>query len=106
MSLKINFKKDIEEILADNYLSEELKQYSTKVSNVVQEEKNKIIEQYTYCPICKDYYKKEFFKNIEKQEIRSFCTNSLMGYLEPYEYEDRKVWIKYLECPKGHLNEI
>lgn len=111
MSLRTNFRKDVEEILAENISAKEklekLDDYLNKVNTFVAHEKVNIKKEYTYCPKCKDYYKNEYFKKFEREEIRSVRTNPWTGgYLDPYEYEDTKMYIKYEECPKGHLNEI
>lgn len=103
------------EILTDNNLSvkEKLEKIEENFNNIKSENKTAYIEskstllsEYKECPLCKDYYKKEFFNTSIGKELVQVCTNPFDGYLDKYEYKMEEVLFEYGICPKGHKFKI
>lgn len=55
-----------------------------------------------WCSKCSRWYYKTDCQLKFEKKTKTICTNPLMGYLEPYEYEE-ETYLEYFEaCPEGH----
>lgn len=93
-----------EKLEALEILSQKLKKEN---DSYLKTERENILNNYTRCPMCEEYYTKSSYKYDVATEIVTRCTNQLTGgYLDDYEYEHVKECFKYATCPKGHRFQV
>lgn len=65
--------------------------------------KSQIIKDCRHCPTCGKYYFKRKCHINSRRVKKTICTNPLTGgYLDPYEYEEKKITEFCNICPEGH----
>ena len=65
--------------------------------------RSELLKECKFCSECKKHYFKKELRLDTRTVKKTICINPLTGgYLDPYEYEEKKVTEYAYLCPEGH----
>ena len=101
--------KDLEDILNGNYTVREKKEllykFKNNINKEIKEVDKQIVDGFTYCPKCREWYRDKTWETDIIKEIRNICTYHDAGYGDDDRYEDVNCTVTYMICPLGHKIE-
>lgn len=101
--------KEIDDIVNGNYTviekEEMLADLFDRFRHAYNEAKKKIVANYKYCPLCKEYYKISAWENSAVSGTKRTCVFRDLTNKGNDKYENTPCTIEYLECPRGHRFE-
>ena len=98
-------RQEIKDIIINQSLTIEQKRHLLHEFEESIELANKYLEEYRYCPSCKDFYLKKSYIIDTEYNVENVCTYSDPINSGGDEYERRKVKYTNRLCPKGHIVE-
>lgn len=64
--------------------------------------KDAVVNDYSYCPECHDWYKSKYFESFSENVSHLECIIADAGYGDADTYVKITRKNTYIECPKGH----